>query len=76
MLLPTKYEKLSSNTIVIGAEIISCLKNRPYNIEVLYQVLKEKININIEQYFNCLAFLWLAEGIVLQNYELHLKKEK
>jgi hypothetical protein len=76
MLLPTKYENLNSNLLVIGAEVISHLRIKPYNIEELYQILKKEKGINLEQYFNCLTFLWLADISIIENFRVKLVNKK
>ena len=72
MLLPTKYEDINSNLLVIGADVIESLKKHPYNIEDLFQRLKKYSGVNLEQYFNVLTFLWLADIIVLNTYQVSL----
>lgn len=74
MLLPSKYEDLNSNLIVVGAYIIEILKRRPYNIEDLFQVLRNKYNINLEQYFNSITFLWLSDIVTLNTFQISLIK--
>ena len=76
MLLPTKYENLNSNLLVIGAEVISHLRIKPYNVEELYQMLKKEKGINLEQYFNCLTFLWLADILIIENFGVKLVNKK
>ena len=76
MLIPTKYENLNKNLLVIGAEVISRLKKRSYNVEELYQILKKEKGINLEQYYNCLTFLWLGDILILERFRLILEKEK
>lgn len=75
MLLPSKYEDLNSNLIVIGAYIIEILKRRPYNVEDLFQVLRNKYNINLEQYFNSITFLWLSDIVILNTFQISLAKK-
>jgi hypothetical protein len=76
MLIPTKYENLNKNLLVLGSEIILRLKKKPLNIEDLYQTLKKEINISLDQFYNCLTFLWLADILILENSRLYLKKKK
>ncbi len=76
MLIPGKYENLNKNLLVIGSHVIAKLKKRSYNIEELFQLLKKEVGINLDQYFNCLTFLWTADMLVLENYKLDLKREK
>lgn len=78
MLIPTKYENINDNLLVLGAYIISLLKKKPYNIEELFQVVnkikeeKKKTLINLDQYFNTLTFLWLSEIILLDEFKIYL----
>ena len=72
MLIPTKYENLNKNLLVAGADVISHLREKTYNIEELYQLLKKEKGMNLNQYFNCLTFLWLADILILENADLKL----
>lgn len=74
MLIPTKHEKLNINLIVIGADLIALIKKNPYNLETLFNELKNCKNINLEQFYNTLTFLWLANIVNLDEFELKLKK--
>ena len=74
MLIPGKYENLNKNLLVIGAEVIAKLKKKSYNIEDLFQILKKEVAINLDQYFNCLTFLWTADILELEDYRLYLKR--
>ncbi|HLP46714.1 MAG TPA: hypothetical protein VK469_12230, partial [Candidatus Kapabacteria bacterium] len=67
MLIPTKYENLNKNLLVAGVDVISHLRKKSYNIEELFQLLKKEKGMNLNQYFNCLTFLWLADIVVLEN---------
>jgi len=78
MLIPNKYENINDNLLVIGSNLISLLKKNPYNIEDLFKfVNKEREKkllhqINLDQYFNALTFLWLADLIVLNEFQIIL----
>ena len=75
MFLPTKYEDLHKSNIVLGADIISRLKLKAYNIEDLFQDLNQTKNgVSLSQYHNALTFLWLVEIIELNGFDLKLKK--
>ena len=76
MLLPSKYEKINKNLLVLGAEVLKRLKKKSYTIEDLYQILKGDQSINLEQYYNCITFLWLADLLTLndQNLSVLIKK--
>lgn len=73
MLLPTKYEGLSQNTIVVGAKVISLLNRKRYRIEDLYQVVKKENQINLERFYDVLSFLWMAEVINSDDFYIFLK---
>jgi len=74
MLLPTKHENLGKNVLVLGADILMLLKKRKYNIESLFQKVKNKKSIGLERFYNTLLFLWLADLIELETYYVKLKK--
>lgn len=75
MLIPSKYEDINYNLLVIGYKIIRMLKERTYNIEDLFQKMKNDCNINLEQYFNTLTFLWLADIIQINLYQISLQRK-
>lgn len=72
MLIPSKYEDINSNLLVIGSFVIKALKKRPYNIEDLFQWLKKYHSVNLEQYFNVITFLWLADIVILNTYQISI----
>jgi hypothetical protein len=74
MLIPTKYEDINTNLLVIGAEVIAKLKRKPQNAEDLFQILKKEKEINLEQYYNCLTFLWLSDILEINKFQISLKK--
>lgn len=67
MLIPSKYENLNKNLLVISAEIISHLKKNSRHIEELYQKMRSDKGINLDQYLDCLTFLWLADIISVES---------
>lgn len=73
MLLPTKYENLEKNILVLGADILFILKRRRYNIEELFQKMKDLKSINLDQYYNTLTFLWLIDSIELNEHLIQFK---
>lgn len=75
MLIPSKYEDINYNLLVIGYKIIRMLKERSFNIEDLFQKLKDECNLNLEQYFNTLTFLWLADIIQINLYQISLLRK-
>lgn len=74
MLLPTKHEDLEKNVLVLGADILMLLKKRKYNIETLFQKIKNKKSISLGRFYNTLLFLWLADLIELETYYIRLEK--
>ncbi|OFY22721.1 MAG: hypothetical protein A2W98_05375 [Bacteroidetes bacterium GWF2_33_38] len=75
MLIPTKHENLQQNILVVGAVIITFLKKKSYNIEALFQKIKNGKNVSLDQYYNTLVFLWLSDIIELEEFYIKLKKD-
>lgn len=65
MLIPTKHEDLRLNCLVVGAEILRILRDEQEweSVEGLFQRVSEKIPLSLDQYYNVLLFLWLADMI-------------
>lgn len=80
MLIPNKYENINDNLLVIGSNIVSSLKSRPYNIEDLFRSVNKDRGernlhqISLDQYFNALTFLWLADLVVLNEFQILINK--
>ena len=74
MLLPTKYENLNYNLLILGAQTIRYIKKGTNNIEDLFQKLKEKHNVDLDLFFDIITFLWLADIIIYKNYSITLNK--
>ncbi|MEN8217733.1 MAG: ABC-three component system middle component 6 [Pseudomonadota bacterium] len=75
MLIPTSYENLQKNTLIIGADIIRLLKQKDYNIEALFNELKKLKSTHLNQFYNTLLFLWLADIIELNEHTIILKQK-
>jgi hypothetical protein len=74
MLIPSKHERLEKNLLVIGVDILALLKKKKtYNIENLFQQFKQCKSINLEQYYNTITFLWLADIVNIDKYNISLK---
>jgi len=74
MLMPTKYEDLENNLMVLGVDVIKKLKNnKSHDIESLFQAIKTSKSINLERFYNTLCFLWLSEIIILDGISIRLK---
>lgn len=75
MLYPSESENLEFNLIVIGSKIIKKLKRKQHwNIEELFQEVRNDIPINLERFYNSLCFLWLADVIQLDKNYVVLNK--
>jgi hypothetical protein len=75
MLIPTSYENLHKNNLIIGADIINLLKQKDYNIEALFNEVKKLKSTHLNQFYNTLVFLWLANIIELNEHTLILKRK-
>lgn len=74
MLLPTKYENLNYNILILGAHTIRYIKKGTNNIEDLFQKLKDNHNVDLDLFFDIITFLWLADIIIYKNYSITLNK--
>lgn len=74
MIIPSKYENLNKNILVIGSEMIQLLKKQSFNIENLYQKIKKKKDINFDTYYNTLTFLWISDIIGKNEFQIYLRK--
>lgn len=77
MILPTKYENLKENSLVIGAHIISFLRKEELTINEIHLKLTKLKNTDTDWFYlvDTLTFLFMAGIIEIdsQNY-LRLKK--
>lgn len=74
MLIPTKHENLEKNILVLGADLLSLLKSKNYNIEGLFQDAKQIQSLSLDQYYDTITFLWLSSLVELQKSEIILKR--
>ena len=74
MFKPSQYENIQKSTIVLGADLLQKLKKKSYNIEDLFKELKQKKEININQFLNTITFLWLINLIDYNDVTISLKK--
>lgn len=74
MILPTKYENLKENSLIIGAQIIAILKSDDQSILQIHEILsrKNKIELNLIQLIDTLTFLFLAGIVEIKNNTLRL----
>lgn len=73
MLLPTKYEDLNYNVLVLGAHTIRYIKKGTNNIEELFAKLKLEHKVDLDLFFDIITFLWLADIIIYKNYSITLR---
>lgn len=74
MIVPSKHEDLRKNFIFVGAEVILYLKKHgSENVENLFQLMKQKIGFNLDQYGNILTILWLGGIITISEHRIYLK---
>lgn len=68
MVLPAKYEKLRDNSLIIGAHIITILKEEDSTLLDLHIKLnkRKKIELDLMQLTDTLTFLYLS-GIIEMN---------
>ena len=72
MILPNKYEPLTSNALIIGAAIVKILLPEK-EIEVLKLYNKLDSGISIINFFDVLTFLFTLDIISLNNNKIKLK---
>jgi hypothetical protein len=74
MLIPTKYDNINKNILVIGYKIVKELKRKPYNIDKLHQILKKRgLDISLDTLYDVITFLWLSDIVDLVKYQIFLK---
>lgn len=74
MLIPSKYEDISSNLIVVGSQILKEIPSCNCSLEELYEELNKSFGINLDQFFNAVTFLWLSELIEIDQLTISLVK--
>lgn len=73
MLIPSKHEKLEKNILVLGADLLSLLKHRSYDVESLFQDTKRIKSLSLNEYYDTLTFLWVGGFIRLQQHQVILR---
>lgn len=74
MLIPTKYENIEKNILVVSSEILKLLKKKSFGVDDLFAEIKKIKQIDFESYFDCLVFLYLADFLEAQNHYVFLKR--
>ena len=69
MILPTKYENVKENSLVIGSYIISFLKKENLSfIDIHFSLLKQKeLDLDYTKLEDTLTFLFLSDIIEFDN---------
>ncbi|SDO03115.1 hypothetical protein SAMN04488516_1172 [Desulfonauticus submarinus] len=76
MLIPTKYDNINKSIAVIGYKITKELMKQPYNIDKLYQKIKKDVNISLDLFYDTITFLWLADIVEREKYQIFLRKKE
>jgi len=77
MIIPTKYENIKENPLIIGYHIIALLKENPLSfLEIHHQLFQfKKIELGYENLLETLTFLYLSEIIEIDNNIIRLKND-
>lgn len=77
MIIPTKYENIKENALVIGAHIISFLRNSDLTLLEIHLQLKKykKLELDYSYLVDILTFLYIADVIELENNNIKLKND-
>lgn len=75
MFKPNHYEDIDKSTLVLGADILKKLKVKKYNVDELFNELKKRKSININQLMNSITFLWIIGAIDYSSVTLSLNKQ-
>jgi hypothetical protein len=72
MILPTKYEKLKENSLIVGSHIITFLKDNDLSLNELHHLLqsRKKLELDLVTLIDTLSFLYLTEIIEIDSQNL------
>lgn len=72
MILPTKYEKLKENSLIVGSHIITFLKDNDLSLNELHHLLqsRKKLELDLVTLIDTLTFLYLTEIIEIDSQNL------
>lgn len=73
MIIPSKYDELDSNPMVLGAFILEQLMSQEHNLEEIFQKLKKKHEVTLDRYLDTILFLWMSGLIEVNRYYLRLR---
>lgn len=74
MLVPTKYENIDTNTLVTGSVVLAVLTKELKDIENLFQKTKEINGVDLNEFYDTITFLWLADFICVQGNVVEINK--
>lgn len=77
MILPTKYENIKENPLIVGYQIISLLKNNALTLLDIHLQLKKhkKLELDYNTLIDTLTFLYLADAIEIDNNIIIIKND-
>jgi hypothetical protein len=77
MILPTKYENLNNNPIVVGSYIISFLQKEDLTfLQIHHKLLtKKKIDLGYTKLQDTLTFLFITGIIDINNNLIHISND-
>ena len=74
MIIPTKFDELDSNAMVLGASILEHVRVGGANLEEVFQRLKSKHQVTLDRYLDTLLFLWLCRLVEIDRHHVKLKQ--
>ena len=77
MIIPTKYENIKENPLIVGCHIISILKSNALPLLDIHLQLKKykKLELDYNTLVDTLTFLYLSEAIEIDNNIIRLKND-
>jgi len=77
MILPSKYENIKENPLIVGSHILALLKDNPLSFIELHFHLSHSKNIYLghESLLDTLTFLFLSDIIDFNNTFISLKND-
>ncbi len=77
MILPTKYENIKENPLIVGYNIISLLKENPLSLLDIHLQLKKFKNLELDYntLVDTLTFLYLSDAIEIDNNIIRINND-
>jgi len=76
MIKPTKHQKLKTNILVVGAEILILLKKEELLIEELFIKTSKKTSIALDLFLDTITYLWLMNFVDIKKEIVKLNVSK